>query len=112
MITFDELRIAVNEREDKWPGVEKIDMAFHGLELAGEAGELCNVLKKMVRIERGIAGTTEPPLQLLIKVSDELGDVVICCALIANLLGMDLGSCVREKFNRTSEKHGFDTRIT
>jgi NTP pyrophosphatase (non-canonical NTP hydrolase) len=64
--------------------------------LAGEVGELCNLIKKM---RRGDA----IPLQ---SVSDEIADVAIYLDLLAARLGINLEEAVVKKFNEVSEKIG------
>lgn len=64
--------------------------------LAGEAGELCNFLKKLRRGEK-------------IRKKDiayELADVVTYADLTAARLDIDLGKAVREKFNLVSKRKG------
>lgn len=111
MLTFAGLRVANDMRQVEWPGSENVDLAFRGLEMAGEAGELANKIKKMVRVQRGISGTTEAREELIAAIRDELADVVVCCDLIAADLGIGLGAAVKAKFNATSEKHGLSTMI-
>jgi NTP pyrophosphatase (non-canonical NTP hydrolase) len=62
--------------------------------LAGEAGELCNFLKKLRRGEK-------------IKkknIAHELADVVMYADLCAARLDIDLGKAVKEKFNIVSKR--------
>ena len=109
-----ELRQKNIERQEAWPGAEEVegDLAFRGLELAGETGELCNVLKKIERIRRGVAGTKPEELPgLLAHVKEELGDVVICVDLIAMELGISMEEAVPEKFNKTSVKYGIPVKF-
>lgn len=110
-LSFALLRRANALRHAEWPGANRIDLTFRGLEFAGEAGELANSLKKMIRIRNQISGTTESYAELLQACMDELADVVITADLIAMDLGVDLGAAVAGKFDKTSEKHGMDTRI-
>ena len=105
------LRKANEARQAEWPGAEAVDLAFRGLELAGEAGELCNLLKKAVRVQRGIKGTYEQHAELSAKIEDEAADVVICLDLICMDLGIDLSLVVARKFNATSLKNGLLTRL-
>jgi NTP pyrophosphatase (non-canonical NTP hydrolase) len=62
--------------------------------VAGETGELCNLIKK---IRRGDKIETE-------AVADEIADVVIYLDLLAARLGLDLENCVKNKFNKVSDK--------
>lgn len=79
-----ELRRANTARQAEWRGGERADLFFRGLELGGEAGELANLLKKQVRIDRCISGTAESQEALTMATRDEVGDVAICL----DLLGM------------------------
>lgn len=106
--TFAQLRAANVLRQKEWDtGSEKVSLAFRGNELAGEVGELCNVLKKLERERIGIVGSRATPAQA----AEELADVVICADLIALDLGVDLGAATRDKFNATSAKYGLSTTM-
>lgn len=78
-------------------------------ELAGEAGELANLCKKIRRDKLGM--TSEDIPVLIDKIRDELADVIITADLLAMDLGIDLGREVNRKFNKSSEKFGLETRI-
>lgn len=105
------LRQANTARQMEWPGGEHVDLAFRGLELAGETGELCNLLKKAVRLQRGIKGTCEEREALSKMIEDEAADVLISLDLVCMELGIDLGLAVVSKFNKTSLKHNLQTRL-
>ena len=62
--------------------------------LAGEAGELCNKVKKTRRGEN-------IPLKDL---ADEVADVVIYADLICRVLGISLDEAIISKFNEVSDK--------
>jgi len=100
-----ELRTANILRQDEWPGDENTDTAFRALEVAGEAGELAEAVKKYLRAEKAIAGK----IGKLEDIADEMGDVIISIDLLANHLGIDLEAAVRCKFNKTSAKYDFET---
>lgn len=104
---LEELRIANVKRQAEWPGNEQADVAFRAIEVAGEAGELAEAVKKWLRGERGIKGSTATPDQ----VAQEMADVLISVDLLANQMGIDLAAAVRSKFNATSEKYGMATRL-
>lgn len=108
-LTFYKLQKANIRRGLEWTKDcdVKPGLSFAGLELAGEAGEACNAIKKRVRWELGMPGGVED----LQNVKEELADVVICASLVANKLGIDLGMAVRDKFNATSIKHNFKERL-
>jgi NTP pyrophosphatase (non-canonical NTP hydrolase) len=104
---LSELRKANETRQAEWDVDNQITLAYRGNELAGEVGEACNIIKKLERERMGIRGSRATRAQL----AEELADVVICVDLISMALGIDLASCVREKFNATSEKNKLATRI-
>lgn len=106
-VTFNVLRGANVNRQKEWPGNERADLAFRALEVAGEAGELSEAIKKFLRAERGIKGTTATRED----VAAEMGDLLVSLDLLANQMGIDLGEAVRAKFNCTSEKYGMRTYI-
>lgn len=78
-----------------------------GNALAGETGELCNVLKKMIR------GMPNDPLpdDLWFMAKEEIADVALYLDLVAARLDINLGQAIRDKFNATSYKHGFVTKL-
>lgn len=110
-MSFQDLNQAVGRRQREWfrdnPLAPHLSLSFRGCELAGEAGEVCNEIKKLERSRLGMVGGKTDTDDL----ADELGDVVICAALVAFTAGIDLERAVRDKFNKTSDKHGFETRL-
>jgi hypothetical protein len=99
--TLHEANIA---RDKVWAGEVKLPLSFRGLELAGEAGEACNVMKKLERERLGIKGSRST-IEALVE---ELCDTIICAYLVGMDIGVNLDLEVAKKFNATSEKYGFD----
>ncbi|AVO37376.1 MazG-like family protein [Pukyongiella litopenaei] len=85
-IDFQKLRVANVARQVEWTGNEQADIAFRALEVADEAGEIAGAVKKLLRAQRGICGSTKS----IEDVADELGDTVIALDLLANEFGVDL----------------------
>jgi|GEM_PF-6124483 len=107
-LSFGELAAANDARGLEWnPKGVKFGIEFALLELFGEVGELANQIKKQIRSEHGLAGGSIDRDNM----RRELADVVITADLLARKLNIDLGSAVVEKFNLTSDKHGFKTRL-
>lgn len=81
--------------------------------IAGEAGELCNIVKKIRRLETNAVHLEQENDidKLTEKALDEIADVVIYCGLAAHHFGADFEEIIRSKFNRSSEKFGFKHRI-
>lgn len=107
-ITFNVLRQANQNRQKEWPGNEHADTAFRALEVAGEAGEVAEAIKKLLRAQRGIKGSTAT----VEDVAAEMGDLLVSLDLLADSLGINLGHAVRAKFNATSEKYGMRTYMS
>lgn len=84
--TIVRLQIANAIRQKEWDVNGDIDLFYRGNELAGEAGEACNVMKKLDRERLGIRGSRSTQAEL----AEELADVVICSSLIAMAVGIDL----------------------
>ena len=92
-------------------GIESWSLSDWATAFAGEAGELCNVIKKLNRVRDGLPGNSETPDNLRKMLADEIGDVYAYLDLLAQAAGLHLDECVRHKFNRVSEKHGFPERL-
>lgn len=67
-----------------------------GLAMAGEAGEVCNVLKKK---KRGDRITDE-------QIKEEIGGLMVYIALLADSLGLSLQDCCVYAFNDVSKRRG------
>jgi hypothetical protein len=78
-LVVNNLRVANEERAKIWGASGQIDMDWRMNELAGEAGEACNVLKKIVREMAGEVGSRASKDRAI----EELSDVVICLDLMA-----------------------------
>ena len=102
------LRKQSQRRALEWrKGAPEAPTSFNAIELFGEVGELCNAIKKLLRHEMGFVGGSPDTTNL----EEEIGDVAICLDLLAVRYNIDLGKAITKKFNKTSEKHGFKTRL-
>lgn len=113
-LSFTELRKQNVSRRDRWhDGATDWSGADWATAMAGEAGEACNVIKKIRRHETGAGtGYNTPTMERLIPMlAEELADTVTYCDLLAEKYGIDLGKAVCEKFNRVSEIQGFPERL-
>lgn len=107
IVSYDLLRNANEARGEEWQGDTLLPASFWGVEMAGEVGEACNVIKKLERERMGLRGSRATVEQL----AEELADVVICADLVAMRYGIDLDRAIALKFNATSEKVGLKTRM-
>ncbi|WP_321504112.1 MazG-like family protein [Breoghania sp.] len=106
-MNFTDLRSANRARQQEWPGNTQADTAFRAIEVAGEAGEVAEAVKKLLRERRGIKGSTAS----VESIADEIADTIIALDLLADDLGIDIGPALARKFNATSAKYGLRTRI-
>lgn len=115
-LTFDHLSEINESRVKRWhPGFPERE-GWNGADwsnaMCGEAGEAANVVKKLRRLEENLKGReVETEYVLVSELGDELADVVIYANLLALKYNLDLGTCIEQKFNRTSEEHGFPERL-
>lgn len=102
------LRTANIKRNVEWNPDDTITLSFRGVELAGEVGEACNIIKKLERERLGLVGSRATKDQL----AEELADIIICVDLIAMQARIDLSEEVRHKFNKTSIQRKLKTYIS
>ena len=82
--------------------------------LAGEVGELCNMIKKLQRVELGgVDGGSSYKASDINKekLQEEIGGIAIYLDLLASLLAIDLGKAMTETFNQKSIQQGFPHRF-
>jgi len=115
-LTFNRLRNINRDRCTEWHADGSTDWsaADWGNALAGEVGELCNVIKKYRRIQTGVDNpdVDEQSVEVLLaQIRDELADVQCYLDLTADFFNIDLGDATIDKFNRVSEKRGYSQRL-
>jgi NTP pyrophosphatase (non-canonical NTP hydrolase) len=64
-------------------------------------------IKKFLRAERGIKGSTATREDI----ASEMGDLLVSLDLVADSLGINLGDAVRSAFNKTSTKYDMRTYL-
>lgn len=89
---------------------QNVPLTFWTTALAGEVGELCNMIKKLERVQHGgiDGGSTYTAAtidQSMLK--EEIGGIFIYLDLLASLYGISLEEAIIETFNSKSEKYGF-----
>jgi len=107
-LTFAELRKANADRQKEWDAHRKLTSTFFAIELAGEVGEVCNVVKKLEREREGIPGSRAT----LADLAEELADVITVADLLAERYGIDLETAITHKFNTVSRVRGFKTMFS
>lgn len=106
-LTFDDLRFANVQRNKEWDPDNKIVGLFRSTEFAGEAGEVCNKIKKLERERLGLKGSRATIYELAM----EIADAQITLDLIAMHYNIDIAEATRLAFNAKSDEYGFETRI-
>ena len=77
---------------DRRPNRKEFSPLEWGGALAGEVGELCNIIKHAQRDDRFEAWHQ--------YVADEIGDVLVYLDILADVLGIDLEQATTNKFNQ------------
>lgn len=92
--------------DDGWTGADWSNA------VAGEVGELCNVVKKLRRDDMGTKGTQDPSRpQLMAMLADEMADVFLYLDLLSEFYDIDLPRAIIRKFNSVSEREGHPERL-
>ena len=106
------------QRCERWHDINDWSPADWAVAMAGEAGEVCNAIKKLKRIKDGIANISRDPSRQLntekeaiAKIGEELADTFLYLDLLAQRLGIDLEAEIVVKFNKVSEEYGFPERL-
>lgn len=87
--------------------VDGWNVAEWGCAIAGETGELCNILKKVIR-----QAPNDPPIEeLVVEAEEEIADVLIYLDLLAAKLGIDLVEVTARKFNAVSHRYGVSVML-
>ncbi|MEW8120042.1 MAG: MazG-like family protein [Candidatus Thiodiazotropha sp.] len=107
----------------RFANVKRCEEVFHPLNqwtatdwacaMAGEAGEVCNAVKKLRRLDDGTNTAKDPQTEeeALKAIGAELADTIIYCDLLAARLGLDLSVEIQAKFNEVSRRMNSDVRI-
>lgn len=101
------LRYVNTRRWREWSLGEPEDPLYCANELGGETGEVLNVVKKLVREQRGWAGSRATKQDL----GEEMGDVLICLDTLARAYDVNLAEVTARKFNLTSIQRSLSHRL-
>jgi len=113
MLTFAKLRAANLARVKRFHrgGITDWSLSDWAVAMAGEAGEACNVVKKLNRERDGSPGNTLSESELRRALAAELADTLIYLDLLAARAGIDLETAVIDKFNAVSKRMDFPDRL-
>lgn len=111
--SFNHVRTISLQRALRWhpKGIDSWSLSDWGVALAGEAGELCNVIKKMNRLRDGLQQKAVNESELITSLAMEIGDVYLYLDLIAQRAGLKIEDCIKDTFNRVSERESFPERL-
>lgn len=86
--------------------IDSWTVAEWGVAVAGEAGEICNAIKKLRRLEDGNNTAKDPQTreEAVQAIADEIADTIIYADLLAAKLGIDLEEAIVKKFNEVSRR--------
>lgn len=80
--------------------------------VAGEVGELCNVVKKLRRSDMGIVGKADSDrATLMAMLANEMADVFLYLDLLSSFYGVHLPSAIAGKFDAVSRREGWPERL-
>lgn len=110
MAFYTNLRKANVARHTEWisAGSGDVSLSYRGNELAGEVGEVCNIIKKLDRERMGRIGSRATREAFL----EELADAYICLDLIQmdeNITEEEMKQAIVRKFNKTSSINNHNT---
>lgn len=116
---FGEVHVVNVERGKLWHDgdLKNWSIADWSNAMAGEAGETCNAVKKLRRIQDEIKNISEPGRQLSTveqakdKIAEEAADTFLYLDLLMEAIGRSLPEAIIKKFNKTSEEYGFPQRL-
>jgi len=113
MLTFKKFREANVTRCVKWhpEGLDSWSLSDWAVAMAGEAGEVCDVVKKLNRYRDGLPGNNKTVEELQEQLGEEIADTLTYLDLLAERAGLSLDVIVADKFNKVSERVGFPDRI-
>lgn len=114
-LDLQQLRLlSVQRAQDGFKTYHNVPITYWTTALAGEMGELCNMIKKMERVSNGgidagssyLAKDITPDM-----LKEEIGGIAIYLDLLASLLGVSLEEAIIETFNSKSIKYNFPQKL-
>lgn len=112
-LTFSQLRNANLDRCENGfkHELNSWSVSDWGVATAGEAGEMCNEIKKLRRHEDKLTAFGNNPrtrLEAVARIAIELGDMILYADLLAASLGLTLEAAVIRAFNAKSKECGLE----
>lgn len=104
-----------NRAAEGFKTYKNVPITYWTTAIAGEVGELCNMIKKQERVAHGgiDGGSSYTAASLTPEdLKEEIGGIFIYLDLLSGLLGIDLTDAIIHTFNSKSEKYGFAQKYT
>ena len=98
-MNFNEYQKAAIVTKKPWDN-KQFELAYCGLGLAGEAGEVVDILKKH------FSGTKPLDTDQMEKIKYEIGDVMWYIAALCDALNLDMGEVARMNVDKLRKRHG------
>ncbi len=117
VLTFSHVSRTNLERALVWHkgGLEEWTVSDWGCAMGGEAGEVLDAIKKLRRIEEHVPSENvkQPPdREAAVKaIAQEIGDTFVYLDLLAQRLGLSIEDCIRNTFNRISDREHLPQRL-
>lgn len=112
--TFAHVAAVNKSRSEAWhkDGATEWNVSDWAVAMAGEAGEVCDAVKKLRRLECNLATKRAKTREQRVEdIADEIGDTFLYLDLLAQHLGLTLEDCVKNKFNKVSERENLPHRL-
>lgn len=115
-LTFKQFSEANRKRcDESFLPVDEFSPDELGNALAGECGEVCNVIKKIGRLTRGLPIPSKDKGKthscFVSELSGEIADVLTYLDLLAQGFDIDLEEALRDKFNAVSLEANSPVRL-
>ena len=105
---------SVARAKEDFKTYDGVGLLYFSTALAGELGELCNLIKKLERHSNGgpdVGNSIKVQDITKEKLAEEIGGGFIYLDLVAAKLGIDLEPAVTDTFNAVSNKIGSGYRL-
>lgn len=112
-LTFARVSEINIERCNHWHNLEDWDASQWGVAFAGEAGEVCNAIKKLNRLDMGIQqnAVSASREELIKAIALEIGDTYLYMDLLCQRLGINIEFAIIDTFNRVSKRENMVERL-
>lgn len=111
-LSFQTFARTVKSRAERWFPIDRWSGSDWATALAGETGEVCNVVKKLNRADVGAPSIKDPPRDELVhELGREIADVITYANILAQRYDVDVAEACVEKFNEVSLREGFPERL-